>query len=78
VATYPGASIVSEAKISQSDSQSALPVMGKGVIHVQHSYEVTELSILPQGGKEMTKGINSTYTAPFDERSSREQLVRAN
>jgi hypothetical protein len=50
--------------------------MGHGVIHVQHTYEVSELSILPQGSKGMT-AINSTYIAPFDERSSKEQLVRA-
>ena len=63
--------------MNKLESQSTLPTMGHGVIHVQHTYEVSELSILPQGSKGMN-GINSTYVAPFDERSSKEQLVRAN
>ena len=44
---------------------------------MQHTYEVSELRVLPQGTNEIRKGIDSTYTLPFDERSSDEQLVRA-
>jgi hypothetical protein len=45
-------------------------------IHVEQTYEVTELSILPEGRSEMMKGTNSIYAVPFGERSSKEQLVK--
>jgi len=69
---------LSEANANKSESSSALPAMRLGGIHVQHTYEVTELSVFPQGRNEIMKGINSTYVVPFDERSSKEQLVGAN
>lgn len=62
--------------MNKSESYSSLPIMRHGGIHVQHTYEVTELSILPQERNEM-RGINSTYAAPSDEGSSKEQLVTA-
>jgi hypothetical protein len=42
-------------------------------IHVQHSYEVCEQSVLPQ--KNNKTDVNATYTMAFDGRSSKEQLV---
>lgn len=62
--------------MNKLESHSALPIMRHGGIHVQHTYEVTELGILPQGRNEM-KAVSSIYAAPFEERSSKEQLVTA-
>lgn len=72
--TYTRASVVSEVKVTKSDSQSALHTVPYGGIHVRHSYEVSEMNILPQEAHTVRKGINNTYNVPFDE--SDEQLVK--
>jgi hypothetical protein len=78
VGTYPVVSSALEANVVKLDSHSAPPIIRGGVIHVQHTYEVTELSVLPEKRNEIIKAINSTYMTPLEERSSMEQLVRTN
>lgn len=51
--------------------------MKHGGIHVQHSYEVHKLSVLPQKDSRTDRmDRKGTYNMPFDGRSSKEQLVR--
>jgi len=74
--TYPIASVASEANVNKLESHHTLPIMRQEGIHVEQTYEVTELSILPEGRSEMMKGTSSIYAVPFGERSSKEQLVK--